>query len=173
MRKMKSRSFYLDLFLRYSILITFGIILPVFYFIFTPPNLFLLNKLLSLWFQIKIKANIIYGPKIIEIIPACIGASAYYLILILNLSTPNIDVKKRLFSIIFMFFSFFVFNFFRLLILISLEFIGFNTYFYHKFLWYFGSTIFVFLLWLINIKIFKIKKIPIVSDVINVWNLAK
>ncbi|MEM1577742.1 MAG: pacearchaeosortase [Candidatus Pacearchaeota archaeon] len=158
-------------FLRYIILIIFGIFIDIFY-IFTFPTIFLLKFSLSKFFSLTFINNYIIGPKIIEIIPACIGGSAYYLLLILNLSTP-MKFKKRILSLFFLFFLFFIFNFSRLFLLIFLEFNGINTNFYHKFFWYFGSTVFVFLIWILNIKLFKIEEIPVVSDVKYIIYLTK
>jgi len=170
---MKKTKYFVDLSIRYLLLIIFGLMLQVFYLVFTPLTLILLEKTLSLFFEIYLAGNTIYSSKTIQIIPACIGGSAYYLLLILNLTTPKIKLKKRILSILFMFILFFIFNFLRLFFLISLELNGFNTYFYHKILWYFGSTIFVFLIWILNIKVFKVKEIPVVSDIKQIIKLTK
>ncbi|MEM4318338.1 MAG: pacearchaeosortase [Candidatus Pacearchaeota archaeon] len=160
-----------SLFFRYFLAIIMGIFIIFFYTIFTPLTFFVL-KSLGLFFEVYFYKNfIIYHSTLIEIIPACVAGSAYYLLFLLNILTPNIKIKKRIFALFFAFTAFFLFNFFRLILLISLEFIGVKTYFYHKVLWYFGSTIAVFLIWILTIKIFKIKEIPFYSDF--VWLAQK
>lgn len=156
------------------VLIIFGFFISIFYYIFTPFTIFLLVNILKFFFNpiFAYKNYIIFKNTIIEIIPACIGGSAYYLLLILNLST-SMKLKNRALSIIFSFSLFFIFNIFRLFFLIFLEFNSVNTAFFHRFFWYIGSTFFVFLIWLLNIKLFKIEEIPVISDVKYLLNLTK
>ena len=74
-----------DLLIRYAILIL--IALPglwFFYFIFTPLTIYPVYFLLSLFLDTSLIGNIILiGEFPIELIPACIAGSAYYLLLIL------------------------------------------------------------------------------------------
>ncbi|MEM1535364.1 MAG: pacearchaeosortase [Candidatus Pacearchaeota archaeon] len=151
---------------RYVIAIIVGFFIWVFYSIFTPPTLFLLEKFLKIFFDFVMvyKEIIIYKETAIAIIPACIGGSAYYLLFLLNLLTPRLEIKKRLLILIFTFSAFFTFNFLRLALLIGLKFAGYNIELYHRIFWYVGSTVFVFLIWLFSIKIFKISEIPVVAD---------
>ena len=102
---------------------------------------------------------------IVELIPACVGVAGYYLLLILNLTTP-MGVKKRIKSLAFLLGGFFIFNIMRIIIFTFIFLQGY--YFFdaaHEFTWYLGSTIFVVVLWFVNVWIFKIKKIPFVDDV--------
>ena len=158
-----------DIFIRY--LIIFLIALPnlfIFYLIFTPLTIYPLFGLFKLFFKDVLLINSTFqisGQFSIEIIKACIAGSAYYLLFILNFSIPNISVKKRLKMLLFSFFLLLVLNIARILIL-GLIFVSNNSSFesIHKVFWYSGATLFVVLIWFAEVKIFKIKGIPIYSD---------
>ena len=101
----------------------------------------------------------------IQLIPACIAGAAYYLLLVLNLSTPEIKLKKRIKAIIFSFSVFLVLNVLRIVLLANLALSG-SPYFdvTHTLFWYGVSTIFVVGIWFTEVMIFKIKEIPCYSD---------
>lgn len=173
-KKKQERRKFLFLISRYLLVFVFGVFISIFYLIFTPLTLLFLKLIFNLFFEVKVVKNfLIFNSTLIEIIPACVGGSAYYLLLALNFLTPNIKIKKRLGILLISFFSFFVFNLLRLFFLILLEFKGIETNFYHKFFWYFGSTLFVFALWILLVKLFKIKEIPVISDFTWLFSLAK
>ena len=100
-----------------------------------------------------------------SIIPACIAGSAYYLLLILNLSTP-MNKKQRLKSLFLLMSSFLFLNIIRIfsfaLLYANKGFELFNIA--HVAFWYFGSTILVIIIWFANVFLFNIKSIPIYSD---------
>jgi len=176
-KKEKKEKKIFGILLRYFVLILFGFFIKIFYSVFTPSTIFFLKKTISIFSYVLVKDNIfliITKNKFleIEIIPACIAGSAYYLLLALNLLTP-MKTKKRFLFIFVSFLLFFSFNLLRLFLLISLELKGIETFFYHKLLWYLGSTMFVFFIWLINIKIFKIREIPFVNDFMYLKKLSK
>jgi len=100
-----------------------------------------------------------------EIVPACIALSAYYLLLILNLST-QMPFRKRIYSILSSLSLLFLINIFRIL-LFSFLFIASESLFYkaHFITWFFISSFIVFLIWIFNVKIFRIKEIPVYSDI--------
>jgi len=108
--------------LRYLILIALGIYnLYLFYLIFTPVTVHLVYYLLSnlsegvvLVSSGKISSIFLKG-YIAQIIPACVAGSAYYLLLILNLTTP-MNPKKRIGSLFFLFGSFLIINVLRITI---------------------------------------------------------
>ncbi len=182
------------IFARYLALIILGLgNLLIFYFIFTPvtfyPVLWMLNaiygavistgnttiacsaitavKFLPYIFEriACIDTTIIVKGYFASIIPACIAGSAYYLLTILNLTTP-MNAKIRAKSLIFILLSFLILNIVRISIFAVLYvekgYEYFNTA--HLAAWYFGSTILVVLLWFANVLIFKIREIPIYSD---------
>ncbi len=161
----KGRSFLL--LSRYLFLIILGIPnLYLFYLILTPltvyPVLWILN---SIYGANLLANNIIFVENVYtKIIPACVGGAAYYLLTILNLTTP-MSIKKRIKSLIFLFSTFFAINIARIVLFVVLFTQGFQYFdLAHITSWYFGSTIMVILIWFSNVMIFKIKKLPILSD---------
>ena len=138
----------------------------IFYFIFTPLTIYSVYFLLNIFFDVSIQANTIFiGDFAIEIIGACIAGSAYYLLLILNLSTPGINLKTRFKTILFGFSSLLILNILRIFFLVSLLLIFPSAFdITHKIFWYFISIVFVVGIWFAVIKIFKVKQIPVYSD---------
>jgi len=155
--------------LRYVLLIVIAFPdLSLIYNTFTLLTIYPVIWLLSLFYSeiSLLSGNIIFlSGSYIELIPACIGGAAYFLLLTLNLTTP-MDITKRITSLIFIVLSFLVLNIIRIIIFTFLYVKGF-AYFSiaHQFTWYFGSTILVVLIWFTNIFIFKIRAIPIYTDV--------
>jgi|TARA_Y100000034_G_C6885223_1_gene406347 exosortase/archaeosortase family protein len=109
-----------------------------------------------------------------SIIPACIAGSAYYLLLILNLSTP-MPRKTRIKSILFLISTFLILNILRIIFFANLFVTKGYAYFdlAHTATWYFGSTVLVISIWFSNVLIFKINKIPIYTDLRNISRLIK
>lgn len=159
---------FLDILIRYAILIL--IALPnlwLFYLIFTPLTIYPVYFLLNLFFETSLTGNVINVINFsIEMIPACIAGSAYYLLLILNLSIPKIETQKRLNMVFFSSLSFLIINILRVFLL-SLGIISESPWFdiTHKLFWYIGSIIFVIGIWFAEVKLFKIREIPFYSDI--------
>jgi exosortase/archaeosortase family protein len=106
----------------------------------------------------------------IELVNACVAGSAYYLLLILNLATP-MKLKKRAYSIMFSFLCLLVLNILRIFVFSVLflnDFSFFDTA--HKLFWYGLSTVFVVAIWFLTVKLFRIKEIPVYSDVRKILN---
>lgn len=140
----------------------------VFYFIFTPLTIYPLLKIYNLFIgEVILEESTFYfsNNNIIEIIPACVAGTAYYLLFALNLSTPKISIKKRIYFLIYSFAFLLALNILRIFGL-SVIFVNGSELFdsAHKLLWYFGTAIFVILIWFVGIKIFKVGKIPVYSD---------
>jgi exosortase/archaeosortase family protein len=141
----------------------------IFYFIFTPLTIYPVYFILNLIFGATLSENVIFlgnYPAPIEIIGACVAGSAYYLLLIFNLSIPNIKFYTRIKMICFAFFSFLLINVTRIVIL-SLIFVFKPSIFdiSHKLSWYIGSIVLVVGIWFMEVKKFNIKEIPFYSDV--------
>ncbi|MBI2043445.1 pacearchaeosortase [Candidatus Pacearchaeota archaeon] len=157
-----------DIFIRYFILVLAAV--PnffIFYLVFTPLTIYPVYFIMSLFFNTILIGNvIIINNEIpIELIKACIAGSAYYLLFILNLSTPKINIEKRIKMLLLAFFSLLAFNIFRIVLLSTIFLEGFPIFVLaHQFFWYFISTIFVILIWFSEVKIFKIKETPFYSD---------
>lgn len=142
----------------------------IFYLVFTPLTVFPVYFLLKLFFDVSLlNSNIIVvntGIEIpIELVEACIAGAAYYLLLILNLATPGIKIKKRFLMIVFSFASLLFLNIIRIIIL-SLIYINGYSFFdtAHWILWHLMSIALVVAIWFAEVKIFKIKEIPFYSD---------
>ena len=156
---------FAGLFLRYLIILVAGLgNLFIFYKFFTPLTAKTIALILNFFSKTTaIGSTIISKNIIIELIPACIAGSAFYLLFILIFATPNIKPNKRAQIILFSFISLFILNILRILVLVS---IATSTYFEatHKIFWYGVSTIFVIGIWALSVKLFKIKDIPVYTD---------
>jgi len=157
-----------DIVLRYAILVLVGISNSwIFYLLFSAITIYPVYFLLSLIFDASLVYNTItINNSPIEIIGACVAGSAYYLLLILNLSIRGIKLKKRILMLLFSFSSLLAVNILRIFALSILFVLGLSFFdFTHKLFWYVGSTVFVVAIWFLSVKIFKIKEIPIYSDI--------
>lgn len=172
----KEKLFLKDILWRYSILIIVGIFtIQFFSFIFLPLTLYPVYFLLKFFFNSLIISNTIWvGDIPIEIIGACVAGSAYMLLLILNFSTPEIKLKKRMLILFLSFLAFLFINILRIFLLSLMLILG-NSLFdlTHKLFWYAGSTIFVVGIWFLSVKLFKIRNVPFYSDIIKLYHLRK
>ncbi len=113
-----------------------------------------------------ITSSLIFSNVIVTFIEACIAASAYYLLLLLILSTKDITLKNSLKMFLYGSLLILILNIIRIIILIFvLIYSGkdfFNTI--HIFFWRFVSTIYVAGVWIYLVWKFKIRNIPIYSD---------
>jgi len=165
----KQSSGILSIPIRYIILILAALFdLWIFYEIFTPLTIYpvyFVSKLLS---DASILENIILinGSISIELIKACIAGSAYYLLFILNMTVPSIKIGKRIKMIAFSFASLLILNIIRIIVLIVI-YLSKNPSFeiIHEIFWYVFGTLFVVGIWFAEVKIFKIKEIPVYSDI--------
>lgn len=162
-----------NLALRYCVLIFLGMFnLAIFYFVFTPLTVEGTILALRLFGEnaTNVGSSIFYHNMQADLIPACVGGAAYYLLLILNLST---EMKKtqRMKSILFLCATFLIVNIARIVFFLKLS-TNAPVYFdaAHLATWYFGSTIFVVLIWFVNVYVFNIEKIPMYSDVKRLFN---
>ena len=164
---MKTKEVY-DIVIRYATLILAAIPnLWIFYFIFTPLTVYPVYFLLKLFFDVLLIGNLITtGDVSIEIIKPCVAGAAYYLLLILNLSTKGINTRKRIRMIIISFLSLLIINILRIFFL-SLIFLSGSFWFYltHEIFWYLLSIVFVVGIWFTEVKLFKIKQVPFYSDI--------
>jgi exosortase/archaeosortase family protein len=158
----------LGLITRYGLLIILAIPnLNLFYLIFTPLTVY------PVFFIIKFLYGAVYLPGNIiffkgyyaSIVPACVAGAAYYLLLILNLSTP-MNLRKRSISIIILIISFLFLNILRITIFAMLFSIGYKYFdLTHTLTWYIGSTLLVALIWFGNVYTLKIESIPVYTDI--------
>ena len=175
--KEKFKSFF-DILVRYVILILIAVPnLWLFYFIFTPLTANSVFFLLNLFYDailVSGKIIIINRTIPIELVEACIAGAAYYLLLILNLSTPGIKTKKRIKMILLSFLIFLIANILRIFFLSFVAISGSNLFdITHIVFWYAISTLFVVAIWFAEVKIFRIKSIPFYSDIKFLSNKRK
>ena len=164
-----------DLAARYFLMIALGLFIGIFYIVFLPLTLYPLYFLLKIFFTASLSANIITANGIsIEIIDACVAGSAYFLLLILNFSTPKIKFRKRMMLLAIDFSAFLLFNIIRIFIL-SVLLVNGSIFFdlIHLIFFYAVSVLLVVLIWIITAKIFEIKKIPFVSDITLLYRKAR
>jgi exosortase/archaeosortase family protein len=166
----KKKEFFYSIFLRYSILLITALPnLWIFYFIFTPLTIYPAYFVLDLFFKASLSQNLIFigdFPSPIKIIDACIAGAAYYLLLIFNLSVPNIKFYKRIKMILFAFLSFLIVNIIRIVLLSSIFVLKPALFdISHKLSWYIGSVILIVAIWFIEVSRFNITEIPFYSDI--------
>ncbi len=170
MKREKLDSKFKGMLLRYVLLILVAIPnLWIFYTIFTPLTVYPVYLITGIFFNVMIigKSVLIINNSVsIELIKACIAGAAYYLLLIFNLSVPNIRLKKRLIMIGVSFLALLILNIARIVVLTSIYVAGnplFNLA--HEIFWYALSTVFVLGIWFAEVRIFKVKDIPVYTDI--------
>src|SRR3989344_9015522 len=163
------------LLVRYLLLIVLGVPnLFLFYAVFTPmtikPTFAFFSAIDPSSYIVENTDNVIFFKGYYAtIIPACVAGAAYYLLLILNLTTP-MNVKKRIPSIVFLLGAFLILNLSRILIFALLLAKGYQYFdITHALTWYFGSTVLVILIWFGNVLLFRIRDIPIYSDIKQIY----
>ena len=161
-----------DLIIRYVLLAILPLgSLYIFYLIFTPLTVYPAYWVFNALYGAKLLlGNIIYFKGYYaEIIGACVAGAAYYLLLILNLTTP-MHIKKRIKSILFLLLTFLIINITRIVIFGLLFSKGFKYFdLAHELVWYIGSTLIVVVVWFANVWLFKIREIPIYTDMLHLF----
>ncbi len=166
----------LSLIIRYLLIFIAGLgNLSIFYKVFYPLTFHLSAFILSLigdvvsFYALNL---IMFNQTAIEIINACVAGSAYYLLLILILSLPNIKILRRIFIFAFAFGVLLILNVLRI---VFMGLIAGTSYFesVHMLFWYFVSIVFVVGIWFLTVKLFSIKEIPIYSDLKYLLEKAK
>jgi exosortase/archaeosortase family protein len=147
----------------------------IFYFIFTPLTIYPSFIIVKLFQDASLAGDtILIGSSAIQIIEACVAGSAYYLLFILNMTTSGIRLKERAKIVFFTLSMLLAFNILRIVFFSFMKINGFPFFEeLHLFFWYFVSVFYVLILWLITIKIFRIKSIPCYSDFITLKKMAK
>lgn len=157
----------LFIFIRYIILLILVLSSTLIYKILTPLTVYATYLGLKLFYPVAVFGTqiLVNHVKAIEIIPPCVAGSAYVLLLILNLFVA-MKPKQRIYSLLFSFVLFFIFNILRIIIL-SVLLVNDFEFFYitHKLAWYVLSTVLVVAIWFLTMKIFSIKEMPAVSDI--------
>ncbi len=169
---MKRGNFIYSIIIRYLVLILLGLpFIGLFYLVFSSLTVYPVYWILEIFYSVTKIGNTLFVNHVpIEIIEACIAGSAYYLFFILNLSTPNIKIKRRIKILLIALISFLIINILRIVIL-SIMFLSASLWFdfTHELFWYLLSTVFVIVIWFILVRTYKIKEIPFYSDIISLY----
>jgi len=167
---MNKNKWAIALLIRYVLLLLLGLgNLYLIYLIFTPLTVYPVYFILSLFYQVSLHQatlSIFTGEtlKLIEIAGACVAGSAFYLLYILNLTTP-MKAKTRLYSLIYSSLALLLINILRIILLSFLSIKDYASFeIIHKLFWYFLSTILVVLIWFSQVYFFNIKAYPILTD---------
>ncbi len=133
--------------------------------ILTPLTVHTTNIMLKIFTNTTLITNTIHTNFItIQIVPACVATSAFYLLLFLIFSTANIKPEVRLKATLSSIVILFVLNITRILILVPM---ATSPYFdtVHWVFWHLVSTFFVIATWFTIVKLYKIKGVPIYTDI--------
>jgi len=165
---------FFEVIVRYLIIVVLGLgNLFVFYAFLTPLTLWGVSNLLRSFSEVIVMANgFLYDGVFFELVSACVGGSAFYLLFILIMSSRDIVWLKRGKMILFAFLLLFVFNVVRIVFMaVFVDSAYFNMF--HMGIWYFVSTVFVVLIWFFTVWMFKIKSIPVYSDFKFIVNILR
>lgn len=157
---------------RLVIRLIFGLFFVLFYGVFYEilrvltvyPSYFIIN----LFYPIGLVGNsLFFGGNIVNFIPACIAAIAYALLFFLVIFTKDIGFGRSVKIFIFGSLLILVMNILRIDILLFVLFeFGDNMFDnVHLLFWHFISGIYVAFVWIYLVKKFKVRSIPVVSDV--------
>jgi len=153
------------IFLRYIILIIIGLLYVTLYKLLFYVTIFPSYFLLKIFYEVSIEGYIlnVVGTEV-GVVSACVAGSAYYLLLILNLTT-EMKTRKRLFSLLFSLVFLLIVNIIRISafsMLLVEDFVYFDII--HSIFWHLMSVLLVIFIWFLTVWIFKIKNIPVYSD---------
>jgi len=118
---------------------------------------------------------IFFNETIVQFIPACAAALAYYLLFFLILITKDIQFKKRIKIFLLGSLIILIINLVRITSLVLiLDKYGFDLFNkIHIFFWSFIGSILVVLVWISLIKLYNLNSIPFYSDFIYLLKKTK
>ncbi|MFA4960610.1 MAG: pacearchaeosortase [Candidatus Pacearchaeota archaeon] len=162
----------IGMFARYFFILLLGAgNLYIFYKILMPTTLFLVSKTVGLFTNVFIIDNVIKMANFnIEIVPACVAGSAFFLLFLLIFSTNDISPKKRMLALIVSSAILLFLNYSRIVFLIAIA----NSFYFnviHWILWHLVSIVFVVAIWFFVTKLFGINSVPIYSDIKFLLNI--
>lgn len=166
MKKNKKEKIFFEIFIRYIIILLFGLgNLFIFYFLLTPITTYSVYGIVNIYHDVQLsKSGLLFFEDFnVGLIDSCIAGGAFYLLFILIMSIGRINLRKRL-SVLFSSFGLFLFfNIIRILVLIELY--GTKSFvFAHWFLWNIMSTLFVIGIWFFMVKKYNIESYPFLTD---------
>ena len=154
-----------DIVVRYSIIFLAGLgNLYIFYAVLTPLTLGGVGLVLGSFYDVSfLDGGFIINGVFFNLVSACVGGAAFYLLFFLVMSCRDIGVLKRVRVFLFAFVLLYVFNVLRIVFMVKI-YGGFYFYFVHWIIWYFVSTLFVVIIWFLVVWLFEIRGIPVYSD---------
>ena len=161
----------IKLFIRLGIAFFLGVFFRIFYFVFDPITFYLSYlsiKIIGFTAKIGGKGLLYVNNHSLNFANVCTAASAYYLLLLLILLTKDLGFLRSIKMFVLGSALILLFNIIRINILVYiLVYYGENLFYsVHMAFWKIVSTIVVFLVWILLIKIFSVKSIPVYSDVV-------
>ena len=156
-----------SIFLRYSLAFIVALLSSYLLFVLLPVTLYSTYYLLQIFIEpYLVNSTIIINEVSFTIIPACTALLAYILLLELILLTRELTLKLSLKLFFQGALMIFLMNLFRILLLIFVYLNFGKNYFdaIHLIFWHIISTIFVAFVWIFLVEKYKIKSIPIYSD---------
>lgn len=161
------------LLLRLVSIVLFLALYPILEHILTFLTIHVSNLFLSLFYKTLIVGNSIFvNDKIVSFVPACIAMTAYSLLFLLITLTKDINLKASIKLFLIGAVLIFVLNIIRIefltFLLIRNNYNLFETV--HMVFWNFVSGAYVAFVWIFLVKRYKIKSIPIYSDIKHLYN---
>jgi len=157
-----------SIFVRYTLALLVAIFSNWFLFVLTPLTLYGSYFLLKTIYEVTLMGNvIIIGGSSFNIISACTALVAFILLAVLVLTTRRMSLKERI--KIFLIGSLIVYlaNILRIFVLVVV-YMQFGEYYFdavHLVFWHIVSTLFVAITWIVLVEFYKIKSVPIYSDI--------
>ena len=164
----------LGIFGRYAVIVFFAIgNFTLIYSLLTPPTVKALAMALRPFYDIVVINNFIYVRGITtEIAPSCIIASAFFLMILLIFSTPEIKPKKRILALVISFAILFILNIARMVFLVSIiHSPHFDTA--HWILQNLLSIVAVAAIWIGMVSLLRIRAVPAYSDLKYIYGFIK
>lgn len=149
----------------------------IFYIFLTAPTIMISFILLKLagYSVVKAGTSLIVNNVTLNFVEACVASSAYYLLLFLILLTKDIRLKTAFEMFFLGSLIIFSVNIIRIFVLIVVLLEKGYDYFnlIHLTFWYGVASVLVFLVWVYLTKKYKIKNIPVYSDVVYLASKIK
>lgn len=145
------------------------------YLIFSKLTFYLTYLSLFFYKPMIFESNLLVNNESLKFVPACTAGSAYVLLILLILLTKDIGFKKRIYMFLLGSFLILVANVMRLDLLIII-FISYSKDLFsslHMFFWKVLSSIYVALVWIFLVYRFKVKDIPVYSDILYLTKSLK
>src|SRR3989344_1506071 len=156
------------LIIRLLIAVILSLSAKLFYFVLAPITLYSSYFITKIFFPVAIKENtFLINDLTLEFVPACVAVAAYILISLLILLTKDVKPKVLIKMFVIGFFLILIANLIRIEIMIFVLIEYGNNLFktLDLFFWKVLSTAYIVFVWIFLTRLFKIKTIPVYSDV--------